>query len=42
MFLATALMFFFVSRQKRTKKNQGKHDASGRFAGPAPRDHPAI
>lgn len=24
--------------QKRSKKNQGKHDASGRFALPAPRD----
>jgi hypothetical protein len=31
-------MFFFVLIQKSTKKNQGKNNASGRFAGPSPRD----
>jgi hypothetical protein len=28
-----AVLFFFALMQKRSKKNQGKHDASGRFAG---------
>jgi hypothetical protein len=30
------LSFFFLLKEKRNKKFQGKHDRSARFAGPTP------